>query len=244
MRRNWKGGNMRKGNMELSRIVEEQIKKWEISEERRKERKEAPLPVITISRQPGSIVNEVVQRLSKELKLDIIDSKVINGVAESTRMSEKVVSQLDEKTRNVLDNWIVYLKATRFLLTDKYVYHLTKVIGSIGEQGGAIIIGRGANLILPPEETLRVRFIAPMETKIRHMMQEFGITEEDAKERIILKEAERRESVRRYFKVNIEDPINYDLIINTEFLGMENIIGVIRSALKFKKTFSRRKKDD
>ena len=244
MRRNWKGGNMRKGNMELSRIVEEQIKKWEISEERRKERKEAPLSVITISRQPGSIVNEVVQRLSKELKLDIIDSKVINGVAESTRMSEKVVSQLDEKTRNVLDNWIVYLKATRFLLTDKYVYHLTKVIGSIGEQGGAIIIGRGANLILPPEETLRVRFIAPMETKIRHMMQEFGITEEDAKKRIILKEAERRESVRRYFKVNIEDPINYDLIINTEFLGMENIIGVIRSALKFKKTFSRRKNDE
>ncbi len=231
-------------NTETKRIVEKQIKKWEISKERRKDSKEAPLPVITISRQPGSIVNELVQRLSKELKLDIIDSKIIHEVAESVQMSEKVVSHLDEKTRNVLDNWIVYLKATRFLLTDKYVYHLTKVIGAAGEQGGAIIIGRGANLILPPDETLRVRFIAPMETKVRHMVQEFNITEEDAKQRIVLKEAERRDSLRRYFKVNIEDPINYDLIINTEFLGVENIIGVIKSALKFKKTFSRRKTDE
>lgn len=239
-----KGGNMSTGSMELNRIVEKQIKKWEISGERRKDRKEDPLPVITISRQPGSIVNELVQRLSKELKLDIIDSKIIHEVAESVQMSEKVVSHLDEKTRNVLDNWIVYLKATRFLLTDKYVYHLTKVIGAAGEQGGVIIIGRGANLILPPDETLRVRFIAPMETKIRHMVQEFNIAEEDAKQQIVLKEAERRDSLRRYFRVNIEDPINYDLIINTEFLGMENIIGVIKSALKFKKTFSRRKTDE
>ena len=52
-----KGGNMSTGSMELNRIVEKQIKKWEISKERRKDRKEAPLPVITISRQPGSIVN-------------------------------------------------------------------------------------------------------------------------------------------------------------------------------------------
>jgi len=238
-----KGGKMNIGSMELSRIVEEQIRKWEISKERRKNREEDHLPVVTISRQPGSIVNEMVQRLSKELKLDIIDSKVIHGVAESVKMSEKVVSQLDEKTRNVLDNWIVYLKATRFLLTDTYVYHLTKVISSIGKQGGAIVIGRGANLILPPDETLRVRFIAPMETKARHMVQEFGITEEDAKQRIVLKEEERRDSIKRYFKTNIEDPINYDLIINTEFLGVENIIGVIKSALKFKKTPSRRKDD-
>ena len=76
------------------------------------------------------------------------------------------------------------------------------------------------------------------------MVQEFNITEGDAKQLIVLKEAERRDSVKKYFKVNIEDPINYDLIVNTEFLGVENIIGVIRSALKFKKTFSRRKIDE
>lgn len=228
---------------EIDHLLEEQVKKWEISKERRKSKGESPLPVITFAREPGSIVTEQVQRIAQELKLDIIDARIIHEVAKSVRMSEKVVSYLDEKTRNILDNWILYLRTTRFLLADEYVRHLTKVIGAIGKQGGAIIIGRGANLILPPEETLRVRFIAPMETKILNIMEEFSLTEEDAKQRIFLKEAERRDSVKKNFKVDIEDPANYDLIINTEFLGTDNIIGIIKSALKFKNIPSRRKSD-
>jgi len=142
-----------------------------------------------------------------------------------------------------LDNWILYLKTTRFLRADQYVRHLTKVVAAIGEQGGALIIGRGANLILPPEETLRVRFIAPMEVRIRNMMQETGITEKEARQQILLKDAERRDSVKKNFKVDIEDPSYYDLVINTEFLETEQIVGIIKSVLKFKKIPSRRKAD-
>ncbi|MBW2544420.1 MAG: cytidylate kinase-like family protein [Deltaproteobacteria bacterium] len=228
---------------EIDRLLEEQVKKWETSKERRKSKEEAPRPVITVAREPGSIVTDLVQRIAQELKLDIIDAKIIHEVAKSVRMSEKVVSYLDEKTRSILDNWILYLRTTRFLLADEYVRHLTKVIGAIGEQGGAIIIGRGANLILPPEETLRVRFIAPMETKMRNIMRGFSLTEEDAKQRIFLKDAERRDSVKKNFKVDIEDPANYDLIINTGFLETENIVGIIKSALKLKSIPSRRKSD-
>jgi len=228
---------------EIDRIIEEQVKKWETSKERRKGKEEAPLPVITVAREPGSIVTELVQQIAQELKLDIIDARIINEVAKSVRMSEKVVSYLDEKTRSILDNWILYLGTTRFLLADEYVRHLTKVVGTIGKQGSAIIIGRGANLILPQNETLRVRFIAPREMKIRNIMTEFSLTEEDAKQRIFLKEAERRDSVRKNFKVDIEDPANYDLIINMEFMETENVVGIIKSALKFKSLPSRRKND-
>jgi len=228
---------------ELDRLIEEQVKKWEASKERRKGKDEAALPVVTISRETGSIVNELVQRISQELGLDIIDGKIIHEVAKSVRMSEKVVSYLDEKTRSTLDNWILYLKTTRFLRADQYVRHLTKVVAAIGEQGGALIIGRGANLILPPEETLRVRFIAPIEVRIQNMMQETGITEQEARRQILLKDAERRDSVKKNFKVDIEDPACYDLVINTEFLGTEQIVEMIKSVLKHKKVPSRRKAD-
>jgi len=82
-----------------------------------------------------------------------------------------------------------------------------------------------------------------MEVKISNIMREFNLTEDDAKRQILLKEGERRDSVRRNFKVDIEDPANYDLIINTEFLRTENIVGIIKSALKFKGIPSRRKAD-
>jgi len=229
---------------EIDRIIEEQVKKWETSKERRKGKEEAPLPVITVAREPGSIVTELVQQIAQELKLDIIDARIINEVAKSVRMSEKVVSYLDEKTRSILDNWILYLGTTRFLLADEYVRHLTKVVGTIGKQGSAIIIGRGANLILPQNETLRVRFIAPMEMKIRNIMTEFSLTEEDAKQRIFLKEAERRDSVRKNFKVDIEDPANYDLIINMEFMETEKCCRHYQIGAENSKSLPLRRKND
>ena len=228
---------------ELDRILEEQVKKWEVSKERRKGKDEAAPPVVTISREMGSISNDLIQRLSRELGLDVIDDKIIHAVAKSVRMSEKVVSQLDEKTRNLLDNWILYLKTTRFLRADEYVRHLTKVVGAMGEQGGALIIGRGSNLILPPEETLRVRFIAPLEVRVRNMMKETGMDETAARNQILLKDAERRDSVKKNFKVEIEDPAYYDLVINTEYVGDEQIVSIIKSSLKYKKIPSRRKTD-
>ena len=228
---------------ELDRILEEQVKKWEVSKERRKGKDEAAPPVVTISREMGSISNDLIQRLSRELGLDVIDDKIIHAVAKSVRMSEKVVSQLDEKTRNLLDNWILYLKTTRFLRADEYVRHLTKVVGAMGEQGGALIIGRGANLILPPEETLRVRFIAPLEVRVRNMMKEAGMDEAAARNQILLKDAERRDSLKQNFKVEIEDPAYYDLVINTEFVEDEQIVSIIKSSLKYKKIPSRRKTD-
>jgi len=230
-------------SLELDRIIEEQIKKWETSNERRKNKGDAPLPVVTVSRETGSIGNALVQEISQELDLDVIDGKIIHEVAKSVRMSEKVVSYLDEKTRSLLDNWILYLKTTRFLRSDEYVRHLTKVIGAIGEQGGVLIIGRGANLILPPEDILRVRFIAPLTTRVRNMAQEVSITEEEARKQILLKDAERRDSVRQNFKVDIEDPANYDLVINTEFLEAGQIVRILKSSLKHKKIPSRRKSD-
>jgi cytidylate kinase len=228
---------------ELDHFIEEQVKRWEISKERRKGKDEAAPPVVTISRETGSIVNELVQRISQELGIDVIDSEIIHEVAMSVRMSDKVVSYLDEKTRSILDNWILYLKTTRFLRADQYVRHLTKVVVAIGEHGGALIVGRGANLILPPEETLRVRFIAPLEARIRNVMRETGIIEKEARQQILLKDAERRDSVKKNFKVDIEDPSHYDLVISTEFLETEQIVGIIKSALKYKKIPSRRKTD-
>jgi len=68
-------------------------------EEKREE--EAPLPVITVAREPGSIVTELVQQIAQELKLDIIDARIINEVAKSVRMSEKSLFHISMKRHAV-----------------------------------------------------------------------------------------------------------------------------------------------
>jgi len=227
----------------LEHLIEEQARKWQLAMSMRKKRSEPHPPVITISRQPGSGDYIFVHRIAEELNLDIFDDKIIHEIAESAKMSEKVVSSLDEKMRSTLDNWIQFLKTTRFFFSDKYFLHLTKVIGATGKHGGALIIGRGANLILPADEALRIRLIAPMAVKIKTLSEGLNISSEAAEKRIISIEAERKAFIKKHFKIDIDDPINYDIVINTQFMDVDKIITVVKSSLKFKKPKERRSSD-
>lgn len=228
----------------LESILEEQVLKWQKQSDRRKKKAVPKQPVITISRQPGIPSDKLIAKIAAELKLDVFDNEIINAVAESVKMSEKVVASLDEKTRGTLDNWIQVLKSTRYLLPDIYISHLTKVIGAIAEQGGAIIVGRGANLILPPEKTLRIRLVAPMGLRIVHVSNEKDVTSIDAAQRMInKKESEQRAYIRKYFEVDIDDPVHYDLVINTQFISDDKIIEMVRGAIKIEELPKRRRFD-
>ncbi len=228
----------------VENILEDQVMKWQKRVDRRKKEPAVKAPVITISRQPGILSDELTKGLAEALKLDIFDNEIINAVAKSVKMSEKVVASLDEKTRSALDSWIQMLKSTRYLLPDTFLTHLTKVIGAIGEQGGALIIGRGANLILPPETTVRIRLVAPLGLRIVNLSREEKIASiDEAQRKIHKKEAEQRAYIRKYFEADIDDPVQYDLIINTQFMSDEQIIDVVKAGLKKKEVPKRRRFD-
>jgi cytidylate kinase len=106
-----------------------------------------------------------------------------------------------------------------------------KVIGTIGRHGRAVIVGRGANFILPPEKRFSVRIVAPQAWRINNVAKEFGLSPEDAKRRVMRTESDRRAFIRKYFNADIADPTNYDLVINTATLNVDDAVKVISSVL-------------
>jgi cytidylate kinase len=195
-----------------------------------------PGPCITVSRDPGSGGSEIARRLAKELGMDIIGAQIIQQVAERSDMSEKVIASLDEKTVRLMDSWLDSLFETHHISPDEYLQHLTQVIGTIGKQGNAVIVGRGAQFILPPEETFRVRFIAPRDIRIRTVMRDSG---EDfaASERYIYKtESDRNAFHRKHFHTDWTNPGFYDLIVNTGHLGVEGAAAAVKAAFTVWKT--------
>ncbi len=213
------------------KIVEEQVKKWQIMKV--KEKKEAiVLPVITISREPGSGGRIVATELGKKLGLDVFHQEIINEMAESAQVSSRILKTLDEKGLSVLEEWITSLVDNQHLWPDQYLRHLMKVIGTIGKHGSAVIVGRGANFVLPSEGRIRVRIIAPLDLRVENVSSNFGVSAEEAKRRIIRTESERRAFIRKYFNADITDPINYDLVLNTGTLSIEAAANVIKSASK------------
>jgi cytidylate kinase len=213
------------------KIVEEQVKKWQIMKV--KEKKEAiVLPVITISREPGSGGRIVATELGKKLGLDVFHQEIINEMAESAQVSSRILKTLDEKGLSVLEEWITSLVDNQHLWPDQYLRHLMKVIGTIGKHGSAVIVGRGANFVLPPEGRIRVRIIAPLDVRVENVSSNFEVSAEDAKRHIIRTESERKAFIRKYFNADITDPINYDLVLNTGTLSIEAAVNAIKNASK------------
>ncbi len=210
-----------------NKLVELQLDKWET--QRPKVRKD---PVITVSRETGSGGSEVARILAKDLKMDLIGGGIISKVAESAKMSTKVVETLDEKAISTLDSWIDSLFVSRHLWPDVYLRHLTKVIMTIGEHGNTVVVGRGAHFILPVRNTLRLRFIAPLEARIRRVMSYRDLTRTAAEQFIQKKDAERSGFIKKYFRADAADPGHYDLVLNTESLGIDGAVRTVKDTFQ------------
>ena len=142
-------------------------------------------------------------------------------MAKESKVSAQILKTLDEKGLSILEDWIASLVRDRHLWPDQYLKQLMKVIVAIGKHGRAIIIGRGANFILPPDDCIKVRIISPRRLRIRNVAKAFNISENEAKRRVIRTESDRRAFIRKYFNAEIADPVNYDIVINTGALNID-----------------------
>jgi len=214
----------------ISQIIEEHVHRWQIMRKKEEEEK-GGVSIVTLSREPGSGGRIIATRLAEKLNIDIFHQEVINEIAKRADVSEKFVETLDERGLSTLEDWISSLVHARHLWPDRYMQHLMKVIGTIGKHGHAVIVGRGANFILPPEKRFSVRIVAPQAWRIKNVSREFDISHEEAKRRVMRTESDRRAFIRKYFNADIADPTNYDLVINTATLNVDDAVKVISSAL-------------
>ena len=214
----------------IQQIIEDQAKKWQMSQGR--ERKPIiSISNITISREPGSGGRLVAEGLADKLSYDLFHQEMINEMAQSAKISTRMLATLDEKGLSIIEDWISSLVHQRHLWPDQYLQHLMKVVGTIGKHGQAVLVGRGANFILPKDQTFRVRVVAPQKIRIGKVASNFKVSLEDAKTRVLQTEADRKAFIRKYFHADIAEPINYDLVINTGQLTIEAAVDAIQSCI-------------
>ena len=125
---------MRAKARSIEQIIEEQVRKWQITRTEEK-KKDERISVITISREAGSGGNILAKRLSDQLEFDLFYQEFIHNMAESANLSVRLIETLDEKGASVLEEWISSIVDKRHLWPDRYLQHLMKIIGTIGKHG-------------------------------------------------------------------------------------------------------------
>ena len=225
---------MTQRNISIDQFVKQQVKKWEDQFTGKKDKDVPQIPVITVAMEPGSGGSIIAQRIAERLKFDYFHRDIVEKIAKTAKIRSKVVNSLEKERLTGVKDFISSLVEEHYIHPDTYLRHLLPVISTIAKHGRAVIVGRGANFILPAEDIFSVRVIAPLKKRIREVALTHGAPVEEVKRRVIQRESRRKAFVRHSFNAEISDPIHYDLTINTGKMSIDATVEVIMGAVMAK----------
>ncbi len=207
------------------------------------------MPVVTIRGQHGSWSAEIGELVAQKLNIDYVDREIIAGVAERLRRPSASIAEKEMPPSTLLGRISEAMAQTAYLgdniyagiysplyeipLNDAhYLTGLEYVIKELAGSHSIVVRGRGSQFILKDfPGAVHVLIVAPIEVRVRRIMESLKINEEVARKEIARFDGGSSEFVKRYFKANIADPINYDIVINTNHLTIEGAVSIIVDAV-------------
>lgn len=198
--------------------------------------------IITIGRQYGSGGSEIGTKLAKELGFGFYDKNILRMNADKSGIKESYFHLADERAGNKLLYRIVSSltpeqKLPSFgsdlISADNLFRFQSEVIKKLAAEENCVILGRCADYVLDGTEGLvRIFLYADMDARIRRITEKGYYEPKDVKKNIKRVDRERREYHLYYTGKDWENPENYDLMLNTGSLGIENCISVIKYYLE------------
>jgi cytidylate kinase len=213
------------------KLIQRQINNWNQLRDFLKEEKEArpaaPRPVITVSRSAYSGGRTLAAGLAQRLDMELHDQSIVDRIAQDRKLDKTVVAQMDETPVSQSELWVRGVINRRIFLKDEYHTALVNAVRSLAAPGGAVFLGRGANLILDEQAAVRVRVVAPWRIRLERLMKTSGLSRLEA--RALLDETDRKrdEFIRRVFRVEPGDPSNFDLTLNSARMSPECMIETV-----------------
>ncbi|HXF96683.1 MAG TPA: cytidylate kinase-like family protein [Gemmatimonadales bacterium] len=203
-----------------------------------------PAPLITVTRQYGSGGSEVARRVAEELGWTLIDNAFVDEVARRAGLPPDEVAQREERAPGLLERLartLAVASPEMFLAggaaggvppvdaDEATIVKMTeRVIAEAAQEGRAVLVGRGAQAILAQRENaLHVYVVAPKPWRERAAAARLGVDPAHAAKVVEETDAQRDRYVKTYYGRHRQEVTNYDMVLNTERLGIEGAAKLI-----------------
>jgi Cytidylate kinase-like family len=194
-------------------------------------KKSVSVPVITLCMEPGSGGRLIAVEIAKRLNLQLFDKNILVAMANTATVESRSLDTIEQQRPSGVQDFITALVDNDYVYTGDYMSLLKQEIEIIGKIGRGVIVGRGANFILPATHRFSIRVIAPLELRIRNISLKYGVSPAAARKRIRHREQRRKAFVREAFHEDITDTLHYDLIINTARMDLDTAVETVIGAL-------------
>ena len=194
--------------------------------------------VITIARSYGSGGRRMGRLLAKELGYEYYDREILRIASDESGINEELFSQVDENrrmplfriAREVYTGEVIPPDSDDFISNENLFRYQAKIIRELAATRNCVIVGRCANFILRGRENVINVFVsAPVVDCVRRVMENDGLTLEEA-EKKIKKIDKRRADYFKYFTGRQwQDAALYDLCLNTGHMSDQRCVDVVRA---------------
>ncbi len=177
------------------------------------------LRIITISRQEGSLGEEIAGLLAEKLGVKLIarDETVMEWMREVAGAYQ--LRMLKESPK-------FYLNATGQGGTFKD--YLENRLKSAAAETPSVILGLGAQIIFSGHpETVNIRTIASNETRRRRIALKYGLPEKDADNMLTMSDSKHKRYISTLYGKDWSDPLLYQITMNTDGLDAEECADAI-----------------
>lgn len=201
--------------------------------------------VIAIARGFGSGGKDIGTRLSKELNIPCYDREIITMASDKSGIDESMFVETDEKLRGKyitnflrrLPHALVIEPQEKNFISDNNLFNIqAEIIKSLAKTESCIIMGKCADYILKDaSNVIRVYIKAPYYICVESIMNKMHVSRERAKELVRITD-KYRSKYYNYYSCGLDwsEPLNYDMVLNSDKLGREKCVEIIKAMIKVK----------
>ena len=193
-------------------------------------------PFITLSRQAGAGAETVAHLLAEKLNArgpkdalpwTVFDKNLIAKVLEDADLPQEIAKLVQEDKDTTVQSIVGELLGLHPSMWTIF-HHTSGTILKLARLGRCIIVGRGAEIITAKlKGGTHIRLVAPENVRLAHLEKHFKLDAKAAAKYLHEHDEGRRRYVKSNFEKDIDDPLLYHAVLNTDLLGFPTTADLI-----------------
>jgi cytidylate kinase len=200
--------------------------------------------IVAVNRELGAGGLSVGEALAREFSATLLDERtLIAKLAERGGFSAEYLERIDERPPSLATSFMsdiaratVLVQAMEFQSSEDAVLdEVRAVVLELAQRGNVVLIGHGGAKLMTDRigrgELFSLLLHARRGWRVGQVMRRFSIGHKEADERVRHTDELRLRYLKHFFEYDLYDARTYDLVIDTERVGIEAAIEIAKAAV-------------
>lgn len=202
--------------------------------------------IVTFARGFGTGGKAIASQLAKDLGIHCYENRILTLASQLSGLPENVFQEVNEKMRET-GGFTSFLRGLsrskhyitrneKFVSDDRLFEYQSQIIRELAEKESCVIVGKCADYVLRDKpNVVNIYIEAPRVFCVNRTIANMGVTEAVANATIERTDRFRADYYKYYTHGNYwTNPVNYNLTLNSERVGIENCVKTIEQYLIIK----------